>query len=57
MCLGEHCCPGALFLIRPFNLCSKPNSASENEKKNPHETGDDENILVKMTVTADLEFH
>lgn len=25
--------PGGLFLIRPFNSCSKQNSASENEKK------------------------
>lgn len=32
MCLGGHCYPVALFLIRPLNLCSKPNSASENEK-------------------------
>lgn len=33
MCLGGHRCPGALLLIRPSNLCCKPNSVNENEKK------------------------
>lgn len=54
VCLSGLCHPGALLLIRPFNLCCKLNSVSENEKK---KRLDDQNILEKSTITADLAFH